>query len=97
MHTRVPSSAAHTSQGWKQPNQIKHGVHMQSEKAMAPLCSALAWKIPWTEEPGGLQCLGSQSWTRLSDFTHTCSGVFCHFVQLLSHVQLFVTPWTVAY
>ena len=25
------------------------------EKAMAPHSSTLAWKIPWTEEPGGLQ------------------------------------------
>ena len=29
--------------------------------------SILAWRIPWTEEPGGLQSLGSQSRTRLSD------------------------------
>ena len=28
------------------------------EKAMAPHSSALAWKIPWTEEPGGLQSMG---------------------------------------
>ena len=30
-----------------------------SEKAMAPHSSTLAWKIPWTEEPGGLQSMGS--------------------------------------
>ena len=29
------------------------------EKAMAPHSSALAWKIPWMEEPGGLQSTGS--------------------------------------
>ena len=29
------------------------------EKAMAPHSSTLAWKIPWTEEPGGLQSTGS--------------------------------------
>ena len=29
------------------------------EKAMAPHSSTLAWKIPWTEEPGGLQTMGS--------------------------------------
>ena len=29
------------------------------EKAMAPLSSTLAWKIPWTEEPGRLQSMGS--------------------------------------
>ena len=37
---------------------------------MAPHSSTLAWKIPWTEEPGGLQSMGSlKSRTRLSDFT----------------------------
>ena len=30
-----------------------------SEKAMAPHSSTLAWKIPWTEEPGRLQSMGS--------------------------------------
>ena len=29
------------------------------EKAMAPHSSTLAWKIPWTEEPGGLQSMAS--------------------------------------
>ena len=29
-----------------------------SEKAMAPHSSTLAWKIPWMEEPGGLQSMG---------------------------------------
>ena len=28
------------------------------EKAVAPHCSSLAWKIPWTEEPGRLQSMG---------------------------------------
>ena len=31
-----------------------------SEKVMAPHSSTLAWKIPWTEEPGRLQSMGSQ-------------------------------------
>ena len=31
-----------------------------AEKAMAPHSSTLAWKIPWTEEPGGLQSMGSR-------------------------------------
>ena len=30
-----------------------------SEKAMAAHSSTLAWKIPWMEEPGGLQSMGS--------------------------------------
>ena len=30
------------------------------EEGMATLFSILAWRIPWTEEPGGLQSIGSQ-------------------------------------
>ena len=37
------------------------------EKAMATHSSVLARKTPWAEEPGGLQSMGSQSQTRLSD------------------------------
>ena len=33
--------------------------------------STLAWKIPWTEEPGRPHSMGSLSWTQLSDFTFT--------------------------
>ena len=40
------------------------------DKEMALLSSILAWEIPWTEEPGGLQSMGSQkSQTRLGDWT----------------------------
>ena len=39
------------------------------EKEMATHSSILAWKIPWTEEPGGLQSMGSKkSQTQLSDY-----------------------------
>jgi len=38
---------------------------------MATHSSTLAWQIPWTEEPGRLQSMGSLSWTRLSNFTFT--------------------------
>ena len=38
---------------------------------MAPHSSALAWKIPWMEEPGRLQSMESLYRTRLSDFTFT--------------------------
>ena len=38
------------------------------EKEMTTHSSILAWEIPWTEEPGGLQSMGSQkSQTRLND------------------------------
>ena len=49
------------------------------EKAMAPHSSTLAWKIPWTEEPGRLQSMGSRrvghDWaTSLSLFTFCIGG-----------------------
>ena len=37
------------------------------EKGTGTHFSILAWKIPWTEEPGGLQSMGSQSQTQLSN------------------------------
>ena len=40
------------------------------EKEMATHSGILGWRIPRTEEPGGLQSMGSQSQTRLS--THAC-------------------------
>ena len=40
-----------------------------SEKAMASHSSTLAWKIPWTEEPGRLQSMGMDWATSLSLFT----------------------------
>ena len=39
---------------------IKQTLAHFKEKAMAPHSSTLAWKIPWTEEPGGLLSMGSQ-------------------------------------
>ena len=42
------------------------------EKAVALHSGTLAWGIPWMEEPGRLQSMGSfKRWTRLSDFTFT--------------------------
>ena len=35
------------------------GSEKRAEKAMAPHSSTLAWKIPWMEEPGRLQSMGS--------------------------------------
>ena len=40
------------------------------EKEMAAHSSILAWKIPWTEEPGGLQSLG---WQRVGQAEAHCS------------------------
>ena len=42
------------------------------EEEMATHSSILAWKIPWTKEPGGVQSTGSQkSQTRLNDRNQT--------------------------
>ena len=57
---------------------------------MATHFSILTWKIPWMEEPSGLHPMVLQ---RLGyDWVTEQS----HSVQLLSHVQLFATPWTAA-
>ena len=66
------------------------------EEEMATHSSILAWRIPWTEEPGGLQTMVLQSQTQLSMHTQEplgCFGVFfvCLFVffwRKLSHVWL---------
>ena len=49
------------SLGWEDP----------LEKEVATHSSILAWRIPRTEQPGGLQSMRSQSWTWLSDYQHT--------------------------
>ena len=48
------------------------------EKEITTHSSILAWKIPWTEEPGRLQSMGLRSRTRLSDFRsfHFLIGLF---------------------
>ena len=46
-----------------------------AEKAMATHSSTLAWKIPWTEEPGRLQSMGSDMTERLHfHFSLLCTG-----------------------
>ena len=48
------------------------------EKAMAPHSSTLVWKIPWTEEPGRLQTMGSRrvghDWATSLHFSLSCIG-----------------------
>ena len=44
------------------------------EEGKATHSSMLAWRIPWTEEPGRLQSLGLQSWTRLSKHSEGTTG-----------------------
>ena len=42
------------------------------EEEMATLSNVLAWEIPWTEESGGLQSIGSQSVGHDSATEHAC-------------------------
>ena len=68
------------------------------EEGMAAHSGILAWRIPWTKEPGGRESMGSprasHDWSSLA-----CTQAFYPFVvvQSLSRVQLLVTPWTVAH
>ena len=48
-------------------------LHASTEKAMAPHSSILAWKIPWTEEPGRLWCMGS---LRVGQYCATSLSLF---------------------
>ena len=57
------------SLGWEDP----------LEKEMATHFSILAWEIPWTEEPGGLQSMGSQESDMTEQLNHTSSDTFYSF------------------
>ena len=46
------------------------------EKGMATHFSILVWRIPWTEEPGGLQSMGLQEWDTTERLTHTTHGTW---------------------
>ena len=59
---------------------------------MAPHSSTLAWKIPCMEEPGRLQSMGSQSRTRLSDFTFT---FYFHALEKEMATQSSVLAWRI--
>ena len=43
------------------------GWEVTLEKEMATYSSILAWEIPWTEDPGGSQSMGSQESSMISD------------------------------
>ena len=49
------------------------------EEGMAPHSRIPAWRNSWTEEPGGLQSIGLQSQTRLSDFFFFLIFIFALF------------------
>ena len=43
------------------------GLEDHLERGMATQSSVLAWRVPWTEEPDGVQSMVAESWTQLSD------------------------------
>ena len=60
---------------------------------MAPHSSTLAWKIPWMEEPGRLQSMGSlKSQTRLSNLTFTFHS---HALEKEMATHSSVLAWTI--
>ena len=76
------------SLGWEKP----------LEEGMATHSSVLVWRIPWTEETGRVQSLGSQNRTWLKWLSmHTQKEALLFIVQLLSHVWLSATLWTAAH
>ena len=44
------------------------------EKEMATHSSILAWKNPWTEESGGLKCMGLHDWASVHEGGERCVG-----------------------
>ena len=50
------------------------------EKDMAIHSSVLAWRIPWTEEPGGLQSRVTKSWTQLKRLS-THKMIICSVIE----------------
>ena len=60
------------------------------EKEMANHSSILAWRMPWTEEPGGLQSMGHK------ELDTTKWLMLLLIVQLPIQVWFFVIPWTTA-
>ena len=60
------------------------------EKKMATHSSILTWRIPWMEEPGRVQSMGSLSQTRLSDFTFTF-----HFHALEKEIATYSLAWRI--
>ena len=63
-HDLSDCRAIHTEKEFMQAN-------LSGRRQWHPNSSTLAWKIPWMEEPGRLQSMGSLSRTRLRDFTFT--------------------------
>ena len=62
------------------------------EKCMATHSSIHAWRIPWTEEPGGLQSLGSQRVRHSLDTKQQVFTILCQFLLYnnMNHPDMYV-------
>ena len=72
------------------------GLEDHLEKEMATHSSILVWRIPWTEEPGGLQSMGPQgirhNW---SDLAHTHTPKCAEEPESLKQISPGLWPWAV--
>ena len=67
-------------------------LYVYIEKEMATHSSILAWKSPWTGEPGWLQSMGLQSWAWLSDLTTKEKRIKVSLVSLYNHNSEVMVP-----
>ena len=73
--TISPYTCASSLSNWPESPWKRGALGLLSEKAVAPHSSTLAWKIPWTEEPGRLQSVGllTTEWLHFH-FSLSCIG-----------------------
>ena len=91
-HTRLPywlsSKESACNAGPARHSGSILGLGRSLEKEMATHSSIVVWRIPWTEEPGGLQCMVTKSWTQLkqlsthSTHTHTSIGTYMYMIYI---------------
>ena len=67
------------------------GQEDPQEKEIATHCSVLTWKIPWMEEPGGLQSIGSQR------VGHDGSSVTQHYIYIYIYIYIYTHTHIYAY
>ena len=63
------------------------------EEDMATPSSILAWRIPWTEEPDGLQSIGLQKVKWLNEHTLPSPVLSCHYVKYIIFSIIFSDIW----
>ena len=78
------------------------GSEIPQDNEMATHSSILAWRISWTEEPGGLQSIGSESWTwltlhiRRASWVNVNPNVFCNHLEFLGWVAWWAAVYGVS-